>query len=435
MTSCTSGPWARERQGGPPIETARTSFRRTFCIVLLTVALVLMTFAGAGEAYAEPQDITQAKSEADVLRARVADLNNKLEVLVEDYNTAVAQLEQTKAAAAETQATLKQSQKDLSAAQGRLGDRLVQFYKRGRLSFLDALLGANSFGDLATRIGLLARVGQQDGQLVNQVTAYRDLVKERRTTLAKQQQQQTELASAAEASKQAVQAQLSENQRLLAGKEQQIAELEAEEQARQAELAAQAKVAAEKAAQKAAAQKAAALEAEAKAKQAQLAGSAATTTTTLKPAGEGSETTGSTKNTTTTVRADDSDTSDQTDDGSAPSSGNGAAAVEIAMQYLGVPYVWAGANPSGFDCSGLVMYVYAKLGVDLPHSSRMQYDCGTHVSRSELEPGDLVFFGSPIHHVGMYVGDGNMINAPYTGVTVRIESMDRSDYVGATRVI
>ena len=81
------------------------------------------------------------------------------------------------------------------------------------------------------------------------------------------------------------------------------------------------------------------------------------------------------------------------------------------------------------------MYVYAKLGVDLPHSSRMQYDCGTHVSRSQLEPGDLVFFGSPIHHVGMYVGDGNMINAPYTGVNVRIESMDRSDYTGATRVI
>ena len=87
------------------------------------------------------------------------------------------------------------------------------------------------------------------------------------------------------------------------------------------------------------------------------------------------------------------------------------------MQYLGVRYVWAGDDPSGFDCSGLVMYVYAKLGVDLPHSSRMQYDCGTHVSRSQLEPGDLVFFGSPIHHVGMYVGDGNMINAPYTGVT------------------
>lgn len=105
------------------------------------------------------------------------------------------------------------------------------------------------------------------------------------------------------------------------------------------------------------------------------------------------------------------------------------------MQYLGVPYVWAGDDPSGFDCSGLVMYVYAKLGVDLPHSSRMQYGCGTHVSRGQLEPGDLVFFGSPIHHVGMYVGDGNMINAPYSGVTVRIESMDRSDYAGATRLI
>ncbi len=104
------------------------------------------------------------------------------------------------------------------------------------------------------------------------------------------------------------------------------------------------------------------------------------------------------------------------------------------MQYLGVPYRWGGASPSGFDCSGFVMYVYGRLGISLPHSSGAQYNSGTHVSRSQLSPGDLVFFGSPIHHVGIYVGGGDMIEAPYTGSSVRIRGIDRSDYTGATRI-
>ena len=118
--------------------------------------------------------------------------------------------------------------------------------------------------------------------------------------------------------------------------------------------------------------------------------------------------------------------------GSTKSSTTGARVVSIAMQYLGVPYVWAGSSPSGFDCSGFAMYVYSKVGVSLPHSSAMQYGCGTHVSRSQLRPGDLVFFYSPIHHVGIYIGNGQMINA--RGSCVQIDSL-WSSYVGATRIV
>jgi cell wall-associated NlpC family hydrolase len=106
--------------------------------------------------------------------------------------------------------------------------------------------------------------------------------------------------------------------------------------------------------------------------------------------------------------------------------------IKLAMQYLGVPYVWAGADPSGFDCSGLVLYCYAKVGVSLPHSSRMQYGCGTPVARGDLKPGDLVFFGDPIHHVGLYIGNGKMINA--TGNQVQISGVWESDYHGACRL-
>ncbi len=118
--------------------------------------------------------------------------------------------------------------------------------------------------------------------------------------------------------------------------------------------------------------------------------------------------------------------------------GSHPAAVEIARQYLGVPYVWAGASPSGgFDCSGLVLYVYAQLGVNLPHFARSQYDCGQHIAYSALMPGDLVFFGSSvetIHHVGIYIGDGQFIHAPQTGDVVKISNLSaRSDLIGACR--
>jgi len=105
-----------------------------------------------------------------------------------------------------------------------------------------------------------------------------------------------------------------------------------------------------------------------------------------------------------------------------PSSTLGGQAVAIAEQYLGVPYVWGGASPAGFDCSGLVMYVYAQLGVSLPHNAAAQYSVLPHVPTSDLEPGDLVFFYG-LGHVGIYIGDGMMIHAPHTGTVVQISSI------------
>ncbi len=107
--------------------------------------------------------------------------------------------------------------------------------------------------------------------------------------------------------------------------------------------------------------------------------------------------------------------------------------VAIAKRYLGAPYRWGASGPNSFDCSGFTMFVYRQVGVSLPHSSRAQYGVGQKVSRSDLKPGDLVFFGSPIHHVGIYVGGGSYIHSPRTGDVVKISSVDRSDYAGASR--
>ena len=98
-------------------------------------------------------------------------------------------------------------------------------------------------------------------------------------------------------------------------------------------------------------------------------------------------------------------------------------AVDTALAQLGKPYVWGGAGPNSFDCSGLIQYAYAAAGIALPHSSRMQSGIGTPVAYADLQPGDLVFHYSPVSHVGMYIGNGQMVSAPTSGDVVKITEL------------
>lgn len=117
----------------------------------------------------------------------------------------------------------------------------------------------------------------------------------------------------------------------------------------------------------------------------------------------------------------------------------GAAAVSAAESQLGKPYQWAAVGPDTYDCSGLVMWAYDQVGVSLEHYTGDQWNEGAHVSRSQLRPGDLVFFATDtsdpatIHHVGMYIGNAEMVEAPFTGANVRISGAFRPDYIGAVR--
>jgi len=120
-----------------------------------------------------------------------------------------------------------------------------------------------------------------------------------------------------------------------------------------------------------------------------------------------------------------------------PEATRGRTVVAVAKQYVGAPYRWGGSSPEGFDCSGLVRYVYAQVGVSLPHNAAQQYRLGTPVAREDLEPGDLVFFDH-LRHNGIYVGDGRFIHARQTGRRVAIARLDEawyaSHFVGGRRL-
>ena len=210
--------------------------------------------------------------------------------------------------------------------------------------------------------------------------------------------------------KQAIEGRLAERERMLAGIQTEIKQLQAEDARRQTQLAAEAR--ARFAAQQRAASSARVQVAEVTADN---FSSALDTGGTSADAALG---TGGTS-------------ADAAIPAAAPSKYGGV--VGIAMQYLGIPYVWGGASPSGFDCSGLVQYVFNQVGVSLPHHAASIYGYGTPVSQSDLQPGDLVFYNG-LGHMGIYIGGGQYIHAPQTGDVVKISSIYRSGWVGAKRL-
>lgn len=121
---------------------------------------------------------------------------------------------------------------------------------------------------------------------------------------------------------------------------------------------------------------------------------------------------------------------------SASEESRNATAARLATRYLGAPYVWAGSSPSGFDCSGLVMYAFGKVGVAIPHNAAQQFRLGTPVDRGRLIPGDIVFFHQ-LRHNGIYLGDGRFVHSAKPG-GVKIARLDddwfRARWVGARRL-
>ena len=360
-------------------------------LAVITASL-LAALCVAGSATAEPPSVSSKRAQAQSVMAQIQALDGSLEHAVDAYNLANERLNAIKGDLAENRVNLQIAAANLRTAQKVLAARMVAIYTTDqRDSTLDVLVGSQSLEDMLDGLETVSRVSDQDSSVLADVKRFRADMRQARVRLRRDRDRQAELVAERAAHKASIESKLGERQQMLSSIKSEISAIQAAERRREAQLAAQAR-------------------ARLTAPQPLIPELAATAEPTT-----GTETEFALP--------------------SAPPAKYGGV-VGIAMQYLGIPYVYGGSSPSGFDCSGFTSYVFAQVGVSLPRTAAAQYGSGTPVDRSQLQPGDLVFFNG-LGHVGIYVGGGSFIHSPHTGDVVKISSLSgwySSTWVGARRL-
>ena len=374
----------------------RMSRGRTFVRVAAAALSVVMLTGALTPAFGAPTNsaIRAKRKQADAAQAKLDDLQTQLELRYEEHAQIEDSLAETRQRISITQRQLDQATAQLKASQAQLDERAMSIYRNGQVDMVEVFVGATDFQDLITRLDLMRRIGRSDAALVLAVKDARSKVSAAESALESREAEQVALRNEARRKQSEYETAYANQKTYFASLNTELKKLVQEERVRQEQIAA-AKL-------KAAAAKARAAAAASGAKSLPF---------------------------------------DQSKLGASHPD-----ALVVAKRYLGVPYLWGGTTPQGFDCSGLMQYSYDKIGIHLPRTSREQFHAGAYIPPDRLdllEPGDMVFFGyegdpGRIHHVGMYVGDGNFLHAPQTGDVVRISSLtgriaSRGDYVGACR--
>ena len=357
-----------------------------FALGVLTTAIYLLLAAlGSSVAAAEPSigtsiqlqgetkaQVESLQTQAAAVESEIAALDLKLEQLSESYNEVALRLEQTNQDLAAMRRRLQDTQVAYNYRRAKLEERLVASYKAGSNGFLEILLATDDFTSFVKRLILLYHVTTQDQRLVENVAfALEDLSTIEAGVDAKKSEE-LGLREELEQRRAEIETTLAERQSTLDGLDGQIAQLVEQERLRQEAERLR-------------------LEAELRSR---LSGW-------------------------------------QMYAGPLPQTGDGVLNqfVQTAAAYLGIPYAWAGDRPStGMDCSGFTAYVFAQHGIVLPHYSGYQAQMGVEVPLAEIKPGDLLAFGNPVHHVGIYIGEGQFVHSPHTGEVIQISTLsDRSD--------
>jgi cell wall-associated NlpC family hydrolase len=354
-----------------PIELMGRASMRRLVSGVLALFLCTISLASTGELRAAP-----SREELERAQERLHELEKDFELVVERYNATQEELLDIQGEISATRLIVDDIQKRMDARQGDAIDLAQELYKSGGATVaIESILAAESISDVDTAVQYLRASEEAQAQVFETLAVDRA---ELNRHLALLEDDRTRAAAA--------EARLSSLREEIEGKvesqEDEIADLNAAIEAAERRRAEAARAAAEAA-------------------QAAVPAVPSLSSVPANPA-------------------------------PAPN-GSAQTAVDAALSQVGKPYQWAAAGPDSYDCSGLTMWAWAHAGVSLPHNSGMQQAAITPIAQSDLQPGDLMFFGSPVHHVSMYIGNGQMVEAPYTGQFVRVVSASRSDFAGAGR--
>jgi cell wall-associated NlpC family hydrolase len=352
--------------------------RKTTMRLVIVATLVLPLVFGS---FVVGSSAAPSKREVEAARTRLAELNRQMEAIVERYNTARERLRAVEVELSDARSARDRARAIADAATSRLGERAAAAFTSSG-SQIGTLLDAGSFAEFSDRLEFMGVVAQNDAELANAAAnagAEATVAARRFEDAVKARQAQAE----------DMLAQLDDIKSMLGEQQQLYDRLDASYQDALA--------------------------------QQQAAADAA------QGAAQGGD-----------IPGDGTGGSGDTGGGGYVPPGDASAAqiaIDAAKSVIGAQYVFGTAGPDTFDCSGLTLWAYAKAGIYLPHSSQMQYDSFPKVSRDQLQPGDLIFFFSPIHHVAIYLGGNSMIDTVHPGAdgAVAIRSVWWDLYVGAAR--
>ncbi len=335
------------------------------------MALVITLGVSFTTVSADPaSDLAAVKQQQSELASKISHLDNEIETIMAKIDGNKKEITEKQAGIKQAKADIAKQEAEIKAEQGLFDGRLRALYMNGPSSYAEILLGSKDLGDFLSRMSNCQAIIDYDTKLIGEFKK--------------------------------LESELTANKEKLESDNQALVSLQKENETKLADLKKQ------KADQ-------APLLADLKALETKYSAQLATSQN-ISAAGV----LALSQSSATASRGSTGVSSDQI--------------ITYASNFLGVPYVWGGTTPSGFDCSGLVQYVYGHFGISLPRVARDQQDVGVYVTRENLQPGDLVFFGDPAHHVGIYVGNGMMLHAPHTGDVVRVAPLS-SDFVNGRRVL
>jgi cell wall-associated NlpC family hydrolase len=384
---------------------------RVFATLAVASALGATSMVVASSSPASADQISDAQAQAAAISAKLNATKAQIQVLAGQVNQADYKLSQLQGQIAANQAQVTKDHDQVTKDQGQLQVQAISDYTNSGTSNTATQLFTSNVNTSGIRSEYSSIATGNVTSTIDRLHTAQAALAASQATLEQQKTQAQAARDSLASSQSQADALASQDQATLASVDANIQQLVKQQQAAQA--AAQAA-----AAQAAFNQKVAA----SKATQVQQTRTTTTPSSTSSGSSSGSSGGGSTVVTPSAPPP--------------PLSSGAAGAVQAAEREIGVPYVWGGTTPAGFDCSGLVMWAYDQVGISLPHYSGAQYADTTHISIADIEPGDLLFYGpGGDDHVAMYVGGGSMIEAPYTGASVWITGVRTDGLAGVGRVV